>query len=87
MMKKIYLTLSAAALLMAACTPTEQSTAVGALGGAALGAAVSGSDDRAKGAIAGAALGAVAGSLIGPASTSGNCRYRRADGSIYIAPC
>ncbi|MBK6468920.1 MAG: glycine zipper 2TM domain-containing protein [Rhodobacter sp.] len=86
-MKKLSVFLAAAALLTAACTPTEQSTAVGALGGAAVGAAVSGPGDKTKGAIVGGALGAVAGSLIGKANEPGKCYYNDGYGNRYIAPC
>ncbi|MFZ1469765.1 MAG: YMGG-like glycine zipper-containing protein [Paracoccaceae bacterium] len=86
-MKHLIVVLCAATLALAACTPTEQSTTVGALGGAALGAAVSGKGDKTKGAIAGAAVGALAGSLIGPASTPGQCRYNDGYGRTYLAPC
>ena len=86
-MKHFLILACTATLALSACTPSEQSTAVGALGGAAVGAAISSGDDRTKGAIAGAALGAVAGSLIGPASTPGKCRYNDGYGRTYIAAC
>jgi outer membrane lipoprotein SlyB len=74
-------------IALAACTPTDQSTAVGALSGAALGAAVSSDSDRTKGAIVGAIAGAVAGNLIGQANEPGQCRYRDSAGNIFIAAC
>ncbi|MCB6179692.1 YMGG-like glycine zipper-containing protein [Rhodobacter sp. Har01] len=86
-MKYLGLSIPAIALCLSACTPTEQSTAVGALGGAAIGAAVSSDDDRAKGIITGAAVGALAGSLIGPASQPGQCYYNDGYGNRYIADC
>jgi YMGG-like Gly-zipper len=75
------------ALVISACTPTEQRAAVGALGGAAVGAAVSSDADRKKGALVGAAVGAAAATLIGPAPTAGQCYYRDQYGQQYIAPC
>ncbi|MGB4826332.1 MAG: YMGG-like glycine zipper-containing protein [Paracoccaceae bacterium] len=86
-MKQLLLAASIAALTLSACTPTEQSTAVGALGGAAVGAAVSGKGDKTKGAIVGAGLGALAGSLIGKANEPGKCYYNDGYGNRYIAPC
>ena len=50
-------------LMLAACTPESQGTAIGALSGAALGAAVSSGSDRNKGIAVGAITGAVAGNL------------------------
>lgn len=67
----------------AACTPAQQNTALGAVGGAAVGAAVSSDSDREKGAVVGGTLG----TLIGPAATSGQCRYRDAYGREFIAAC
>ncbi len=74
---------------LAACVPVDQQTGAtltGAAAGAALGAAVSGSDDRVEGALIGATVGAAAGAILGQTS-DGQCRYRRADGSEYIAAC
>jgi outer membrane lipoprotein SlyB len=75
------------ALPIAACTPAEQSLAVGTIGGAAVGAAISSDEDRAKGAVAGAVVGAAAATLLGPASQAGQCRYRDAYGREYIDAC
>jgi outer membrane lipoprotein SlyB len=86
-MTRSLILLSLIALPMAACTPAEQSLAVGTLGGAAVGAAVSSDDDRAKGAVVGAIVGATAATLLGPASQSGKCRYRDVDGTEFIADC
>ena len=74
-------------LALGACTPTEQSTAIGAVGGAVLGAAGEGEGDQTEGAIAGAALGALAGSLIGPANQPGQCYYNDGYGGRYLAAC
>lgn len=81
------LVLSLLPLSIAACTPAEQSLAIGTVGGAAVGAAVSSGDDRAKGAVVGAVVGATAATLLGPASTQGKCRYRDQYGQEYIAAC
>jgi outer membrane lipoprotein SlyB len=86
-MNRVLVTLSLLTLPIAACTPAEQSLAVGALGGAAVGAAVSSDDDKAKGAVVGAVVGATAATLLGPASNPGQCRYRDAYGREYIAAC
>ncbi|MBL9050460.1 MAG: glycine zipper 2TM domain-containing protein [Tabrizicola sp.] len=86
-MSRFLLTLPLIALPLAACTPAEQTTALGALGGAAVGAAVSSDADREKGALIGAAVGAAAATLLGPASQPGKCRYRDAYGREYIANC
>jgi hypothetical protein len=72
---------------LAACTPAEQNAALGALGGAAVGAAVSSDGDRGKGAIVGAAVGIAASQLIGPAPQAGKCYYRDQYGNRYIAAC
>jgi uncharacterized membrane protein len=74
-------------LLAAACTPAQQNTALGAVSGAAVGAAVSSDPDREKGALVGAVVGGTLGTLIGPAATSGQCRYRDAYGREFIAAC
>lgn len=79
--------LAALALLAGCVTTPEQDTMIGAATGAAIGYAVSGDQDRTKGAIIGAAAGAIAGTLIGQADQRGQCRYRGADGRIFIAAC
>ncbi|MGL4236823.1 YtxH domain-containing protein [Tabrizicola sp.] len=86
-MTRFLLTLPLLALPLMACTPQQQSTALGAVGGAAVGAAVSSDEDREKGALVGAIVGGAAGTLLGPASQSGQCRYRDQYGQEYIAPC
>ena len=86
-MKLFLLTLPILTLALVACTPSEQNAAIGALGGAAVGAAISSDSDRTKGAIAGAAVGVVASQLIGPAPQSGKCYYRDQYGQKYIANC
>jgi hypothetical protein len=74
-------------LALAACTPAEQQLAVGTLGGAAVGAAISSDADRTKGAVAGAVVGGVAATLLGPATQPNQCRYRDQYGREYIAAC
>jgi outer membrane lipoprotein SlyB len=81
------LLLAALPLAVAACTPTDQRTAVGAATGAALGAAVSSDSDRTKGAVVGAIVGATAANLLGPAQQQGQCRYKDQYGNTYIAAC
>ena len=87
-MKRFLLTLPLLALPIAACTPAEQNAALGAVGGAAVGAAVSSDDDREKGAIVGAIVGVAASQLIGPVpQRSGKCYYRDQYGNRFIADC
>ena len=77
----------AALLPLVACTQTEQTTAVGALGGAAIGTAVASSGNRAEGALVGGVVGAAAGWLVGRANEPGRCIYQRRDGTRYTASC
>lgn len=86
-MKRFLLTLPILTLSLAACTPAEQNAAIGAVGGAAVGAAISSDSDRTKGALAGAAVGVIASQLIGPAPQAGKCYYRDQYGQKYIANC
>ncbi|MBE2274745.1 MAG: glycine zipper 2TM domain-containing protein [Rhodobacteraceae bacterium] len=87
-MKIIALPLIIAALGLSACTTTPgQNTALGALGGAAVGAAVSSDGDELQGALTGAAVGAIAGTLMGQTQQSGKCYYADGRGGTYIAPC
>lgn len=86
-MTRFLIVLSALPLALAACTPAEQNAAIGTLGGAAVGAAVSSDDDREKGAAIGAVVGLVGSQLIGPAQRSGDCYYRDQYGRRFIAPC
>jgi uncharacterized protein YcfJ len=81
-----YIALPILALMVSACTPESQGTAVGALSGAALGAAVSSGSDRTKGAAVGALTGAIAGNLIAR-NNSGQCTYRDANGNTFQAAC
>ena len=76
--------LSVAATLATGCTTAEQSGTVGALGGAAIGAAVS--RDPVKGAAIGAVAGGAAGYLLGR-TADGRCRYSDGRGGTYIARC
>jgi YMGG-like Gly-zipper len=86
-MKKLLLVLPIVAMALSACQTQEQNAALGALGGAAVGAAVSSGNDRTQGALIGAAVGVAASTLIGPAPQSGQCYYRDANGQRFIAPC
>lgn len=72
---------------LAACTATEQGTAIGGLSGAAIGSAVAAPGNRAEGALVGGAVGAVAGALIGRANEPNQCRFRDRYGRTYIAAC
>ena len=85
-MKKFFL-ISAVALSLTACQTTDQNAALGALGGAAVGAAVSSGSDRTQGALIGAAAGVAASTLIGPAPQRGQCYYRDQNGNRFIAAC
>ena len=82
-MKKILMVVVAMAAV-AGCTQTEKGAAIGGLGGAAIGAAVSGD---AGGAIVGGLGGAAIGALIGNANEPGKCYYRGRNGRRYIANC
>lgn len=87
MMKRSLLTLPLVFATLAACTPAEQNATIGALGGAAVGAAVSSDSDREKGALIGAVVGVAASQLIGPAPQQGKCYYRDQYGNRFIADC
>jgi phage tail tape-measure protein len=86
MMNKILLVLPFAGLL-AACETPQQSALAGAATGAALGAAVSGDDDRVAGAAIGGTLGAIAGDYVGRSQDGNQCIYRDAYGRTYRAAC
>ncbi len=86
-MTRLHLALPLIPLLLAACTPAEQNASLGALGGAAVGAAVSSDSDKTKGALIGAAVGVAASQLLGPTSTPGQCQYKDQYGNVYIAAC
>ncbi len=85
-MKKFLIAIPLIASLAACETTTANTTGVGALTGAAIGASVSGGDDKVKGALIGAAVGGVAGNYIGK-TQNGQCVYQRANGSRYYASC
>lgn len=76
-----------ALFMAAACTTTQKRAGTGALIGAGTGAVIGGVAAGGRGAAIGAAAGAAAGGLIGAATSPGDCRYRRRDGSVYIARC
>ena len=86
-MRKLYLMLPAAFVLaLSACQTPEQTAMAGAAAGAAIGATVADDGDELQGAVIGGVAGAAAGSLIGRTST-GQCVYRRADGTRFVAAC
>ena len=73
------------ASMLAACTPTEKGTAIGAGTGAIIGGAVTNSWG---GAAVGAVAGGVAGALIGRSTERrGYCIYRDQYGRKYEARC
>jgi outer membrane lipoprotein SlyB len=78
---------TASALALAACTPTEQGAAMGAVGGALVGSAVSGDGDRDKGAVIGGVLGAMAGAMIAESNQPGQCWYSDGRGGRYLDRC
>jgi hypothetical protein len=86
-MTKFILILPLLTLALAGCQTEGQNAALGALGGAAVGAAVSSDDDRTQGALIGAAVGVAASTLIGPAPTQGKCYYRDQYNRRFIANC
>ncbi len=84
----------AAGTLLSACATNEQDrrAGTGAVVGAGVGAVAGqaiGRNTRSTvgGAAGGALLGAVVGTASTPAADRNHCRYRRSDGTIYIAPC
>jgi hypothetical protein len=84
MMKKIA-TVAAIVGSLAACTPTEKGTAIGAGTGAIIGGAVS---DSWGGAAIGAVAGGLTGALIGQSvERRGYCVYRDRYGRRYEARC
>lgn len=86
-MKKLFLTLPVGFVLaLSACQTPEQTTMAGAAAGAAIGATVADDGDELQGAVIGGVAGAAAGALIGRTS-SGQCVYRRADGTRFVAAC
>lgn len=88
MMKRYLLTLPLVFATLAACTPAEQNAAIGAVGGAAVGAAISSDSDREKGALIGAVVGVAASQLLGPVpQRAGKCYYRDQNGNRFIANC
>ncbi|MRG58012.1 glycine zipper 2TM domain-containing protein [Phyllobacterium sp. SYP-B3895] len=87
------LVVSATALL-SACATNEQDrrAGTGAVVGAGVGAVAGqaiGNNTRSTvgGAAGGALLGAVVGTASTPSQDRSKCRYRRSDGTIFIAPC
>ena len=86
-MKKIVLLLALSTMALTACQTSDQNAALGALGGAAAGAALSSRSDRTQGALIGAATGVAASTLVRPAAQSNQCYYRNSAGQRYVASC
>ena len=95
-MKVLHLTIIilAATTMLSACATSEQDrrAGTGALVGAGAGAVAGQAIGRnTRSTVGGAAGGALLGAVVGTASTpthnSNQCRYRRSDGTIYVAPC
>jgi len=84
-MKKFFIAIPMVAAL-AACETQDGTLAASTLTGAAIGATVSGSNDKAKGAIIGGAAGLAAGTVINR-QQNGSCVYERPDGTRYTASC
>lgn len=84
-MKKLLLVLPMVGAL-AACETQTQTSITGAAAGAALGASVSGGDDKTKGAIIGGLAGAAAGAYLGRGK-NGQCVYQNSAGQRYTAAC
>jgi phage tail tape-measure protein len=84
-----FLIIAAAALSLAACTPTQQGAAVGAGAGAIVGAATTGSVvGTAVGAGIGGVVGAAAGNMLGRVEGSRDqCIYERPNGTRYVDTC
>ncbi len=71
--------------LLAGCDQISQPQAIGTLGGAAIGAAVT-PHNPLQGALIGSAVGLVAGTYLGKTAT-GDCVYQRADGTRFVGSC
>ncbi|WP_420408486.1 hypothetical protein [Hoeflea sp.] len=89
-MKKVLTsTLAALSILaVAGCSTTERRAGTGAAVGAGTGALVAAATGSSGSGVAtGALIGGAAGALIGAATSPGDCRYRDANGNIYVAAC
>lgn len=85
MLKKVIVAVALTGLMgLTACNNTQRGAVVGGAGGAAIGAATTGTG---QGALVGGAVGAAAGALIGRATEPGKCVYRDAYGREYVAAC
>ena len=82
-MRRMVFALMAVATL-AGCTNTEKGAALGGVAGGVAGGLLTGD---AGGVVVGAAVGAIGGALIGRATEPGYCRYRRNNGTTYVARC
>lgn len=83
-----------ATAMLSGCATNEQDrrAGTGAVVGAGVGAVAGqaiGQNTRSTvgGAAGGALLGAVVGTASTPSKDRNSCRYRRSDGTIFIAPC
>ncbi len=83
-MKKAIIAIFLAIPMLASCSQTERSTAIGAGTGAIIGGVATG---RVGGAVVGAAVGGAAGYLIGRSSRPDYCIYRDRHGRRYEARC
>ncbi len=85
-MNKFLMMIPLLTLGLAGCQTEGQNAALGGLGGAAIGAAVS--DNETRGALIGAAVGVAASTLVRPANANGQCTYRNTStGQTYLAAC
>lgn len=87
--KSMFAGIAALTLVASGCTTEDRYTAGGAalggLGGAAIGAGVTGDAEGALiGGVLGAGAGAVVGNVVAPSDRPGYCRY--SDGNIYRCP-
>ena len=82
-MKKIILAIAAVSML-AACSRTEKTAAIGAVSGAVIGGIVS---NDWRGAAVGAAAGGAAGAIIGRTNEPNKCYYRDRYGRRYVDRC
>ena len=83
-MKKAIIAFALAIPMLASCSQTERSTAIGAGAGAIIGGVATG---RVGGAVVGAAVGGTAGYLIGRSHRPHYCIYRDRHGNRYEARC
>jgi hypothetical protein len=85
-MQKSLILLSLMTMALAGCQTEGQNAAAGAVGGAAVGAALAG-DNELQGALVGAAVGVAASTLVRPTGKAGQCLYRDQYGREFTAAC